>query len=399
MHGLLMSFRRAGLWRWSREREKKNLSYSESPWGCFWGWGGEHPAGPAETLLLLQDANDLVRGPWAHPPLSPPPSSQSQCEIHPGRGYCVPGSNRQTGMVKAGPRPRNPTVAKKQGSVTEKQPTSQVTSQGSHPSQSRWFVYLFLSVPVRKGLMLTAKTPPGGPCGWNLQCPSSPHPPACPLHANRPPFSLTFPPRTPATQIAAVCAAVLAAPRGLLRKRRADRTQRGGTGSYQDNGVSAPVSPLLVLVDVSFQKLQRREPAEKSPWATALIFRVSAGPADEGWWCRRADRNSLRVLFTFPQLLRSTERAHWRLRDEVTLVAPAPFLSRLPTASLGAAAPCTAPLSFFSPGWAPCLLHPPSARPFFRLFPLLPLGRTPAAAAGPDGGTKRTGPRAHTSGQ
>lgn len=69
MHGLLMSLK-----SWTvtmKEREEKNLI--QQVHGAFLGdvvWG--HPAGPAETLLLLQNANYLVRGPFGSPPpLSP----------------------------------------------------------------------------------------------------------------------------------------------------------------------------------------------------------------------------------------------------------------------------------------------------------------------------------------
>lgn len=51
--------------------KKKKKSYAASPWGFFGDGVWVHPAGPAETLLLLQNANDLVRGPWAHPPTVP----------------------------------------------------------------------------------------------------------------------------------------------------------------------------------------------------------------------------------------------------------------------------------------------------------------------------------------
>lgn len=56
MHGLLMSLRRAGLWQWSGEREK---TLTQRVHGAFLGMErGGHPAGPAETLLLPQNAND-----------------------------------------------------------------------------------------------------------------------------------------------------------------------------------------------------------------------------------------------------------------------------------------------------------------------------------------------------
>lgn len=68
MHGLLMSLKSWTVTMKERERKK---SHTASPWGFFGDvvWG--HPAGPAETLLLLQNANYLVRGPWAHPPTLP----------------------------------------------------------------------------------------------------------------------------------------------------------------------------------------------------------------------------------------------------------------------------------------------------------------------------------------
>lgn len=78
MHGLLMSLK-----SWTvtmKERERKKTSHTASPWGFFGGdvvWG--HPAGPAETLLLLQNANYLVRGPFGSPPHSPPLPSPLFC--------------------------------------------------------------------------------------------------------------------------------------------------------------------------------------------------------------------------------------------------------------------------------------------------------------------------------
>lgn len=51
-----------------KERDRKKKSPTASPWGFFGDGVSGHPAGPAETLLLLQNANYLVRGPWAHPP-------------------------------------------------------------------------------------------------------------------------------------------------------------------------------------------------------------------------------------------------------------------------------------------------------------------------------------------
>lgn len=181
----------------------------------------------------------------------------------------------------------------------------------------------------------------------------------------------------------------------VARKAPSRRDAKGREASYQDNGVSAPASPLLVLGGVSFEKLQSREPPRKSPWTTALILRVSPAPS-EGCACRKANRNSLRVLFTFPQLLLCTECTHWQLRDEVTLVAPAPFLTRLPTASWGPFLLLWLPFLFFPPGGSPCLLHPafnPSSPAFSSVTP--PSSRTPAAW--PDSGTKKTSPRAYTS--
>lgn len=183
-----------------------------------------------------------------------------------------------------------------------------------------------------------------------------PHPPstllpACKLAATFLPPSPPLLSPTPATPLhrwrksCCLCSQASHAER-VAKKAPSRRDAEGREASYQDNSVSAPVSPLLVLGGVSFEKLQSRQPPNKSPWITALIFRVSPAPS-EGCECRKADRNSLRVLFTFPQLLLCAECTHWQLRDEVTLVAPAPFLTRLPTASWGPFLPLWLPFLFF----------------------------------------------------
>lgn len=69
------------------------------------------------------------------------------------------------------------------------------------------------------------------------------------------------------------------------------------------------------------------------------------------------------VYFPTTSPLPRTESTDWRLRDEVTLVAPAPFLTRLPTASWGLFLPVWLPFLFFSHQAEPLVCFTPPLTP------------------------------------
>lgn len=198
---------------------------------------------------------------------------------------------------------------------------------------------------------------------------------------------------------AAVSAAKLATLRELLRKRRADGTQRGGkrvtrTTAYRRlshlslSSVACP-SRSFSPGNLPTSLLGSRHSSSGCPPPPARAASVG----------KRTGILSVSCLLSH-NFSSAPSATHWQLRDEVTLVAPAPFLTLLPTASWGPFLPLRLPFLFlfFSPGGSPCLLHPafnPSSPAFSSVSPLLPLGRTPAV--GPDSGTKKTSPRAHMS--